>query len=119
MITFTGKDRIVLLSCNVRGLANFKRRSAIISHLMHPKGSASVPHILAFQETSSNLRDEASWASQFKSKILYAHCSEGGREGGFLLAVRDSLDVQIHSHVADPKGHYQVASIELQMRSLL
>ena len=62
--------KLKLLSLNVRGLRNKRKRRAIFSYSKAPKGK-----IFCLQETYSLVEDERVWSGEWGNNILFSHGS--------------------------------------------
>ena len=63
-----------LVSLNVRGLRNPKKRNAIFAYLKNQKAT-----IFYFQETFSK-QDEVVWSLDWGSQIIFSHGTENSRQ---------------------------------------
>ena len=77
-------DTIKLLSFNVRGLSNFKKRTAIFSWCRKQKAN-----LIFLQETHSSKEREAQWKKEWGAEILFSHGSTNAR--GVAVLVKNGI----------------------------
>ena len=105
-----------MLSCNVRGLCSFEKRSSIVNHFLHAKGSHPIPDIFSFQETHSTPEVARKWKCTFGQKTIFSHGT--GRARGVLLGFSDRLEVDIVESDSDREGRYIVANVNIKNEKL-
>ena len=116
LCAFRGDKQLCLLSCNVRGIADFQKRGSVVDHFIYPKGSNKRPDIFSFQETHSTPEVTGWWDSTFGQNTLYAHGTNSAR--GVLLGFNPKLDVTVVNSSTDSEGRYIVANLKVQGESL-
>ena len=70
-----------LISLNVRGLSNFKKRKSILSWCRKQKVD-----IIFLQETHSTVQNEKQWKAEWGGPIELAHGSSNARGVGILIS---------------------------------
>ena len=95
-----------MLSLNVRGLSNFKKRRAIFAWCRKQNAN-----IIFLQETHSTGNNEKQWKAEWGAPLELAHESSGSR--GVAILFRKGFDCKIIKKVIDPNGRY--ISIEVQI----
>ena len=106
-----------MLSCNVRGLCSFEKRSSIVNHFLHAKGSHPIPDIFSFQETHSTPEVARKWKCNFGQKTIFSHGT--GRARGVLLGFSDRLEMDIVESDSDQEGRYIVANVNIKNEKLM
>ena len=87
-------DKLVILTLNVRGLRNYRKRRDIISHFWFPVTDPR-PHIFLLQETHSTADIEQQWSQEFQSRnIFFSHDTTSS--GGLLTVIRSGLPFTVH-----------------------
>ena len=87
-----------IVSCNVAGLQNSKKRSKVNSHLLYPN-TGPVPHIFMFQETHSTPSDAKFWKKQTNSVNFYHH--QSNMAGGLLIGIKRAVSCE---HIEDSQA---------------
>ena len=90
-------DSIKLLSLNVRGLSNFKKRRAIFSWCRKQKAD-----LIFLQETHSSKEREGQWIKEWGAQILFSHGSTNAR--GVAVLITNNLDIKIQTNQTDSTG---------------
>ena len=87
-----------MLSYNVSGLRDYKKRTSILSRLVFSDPAAR-PDVLFFQETHSNKHLVKAWEKDFQQYNLFCHHEKGAnKSGGLLIAIHKSLDFLTYHH---------------------
>ena len=106
-------EKIVFLSLNVRGLANYKKLKDIVSHFWFPP-TGTPPHILFLQETHSSKGIEKLWAQSFQTRhVFFSHKTTVS--GGLLVVIRNGLPFTLHQQLVSDSYlilHCDIASEE-------
>lgn len=98
---------INLLSLNVRGMREGKKRRELFSWLKkYHKGSDS---FILLQETHSNETDEVLWQKEWGSKILFCHGTNHSR--GVAILFPHKMNVIINKYSCDINGRRQTAHL--------
>ena len=95
-----------MLSLNVRGLSNFKKRRAIFAWCRKQNA-----HIIFLQETHSTVNSEKQWKAEWGAPLELAHGSSNSR--GVAILFRKGFDCKIIKKIIDPSGRY--ISIQAQI----
>ena len=90
-------DSLKLLSLNVRGLGNFRKRRAIFTWCRKQKAD-----LIFLQETHTTKNCESHWKKEWDSSIMFSHGSTNAR--GVAVLVRSGLDIVIQHKQCDLKG---------------
>ena len=90
-------DTIKLLSFNVRGLSNFKKRRAIFSWCRKQKADLTF-----LQETHSSKERDAQWKKEWGAVILFSHGSTNARVAAVLI--KNGFDIDIMLSQTDSSG---------------
>ena len=90
-------DTIKLLSLNVRGLSNFKKRRAIFSWCRKQKAD-----LIFLQETHSCREREAQWKKEWGAEILFSHGRTNAR--GVAVFIKKGFDIDIRLTQTDSIG---------------
>ena len=88
-----------MLSLNARGLRSLEKRKSLLIWLQKQNAD-----IIFLQETYSTKDIENIWKCQWKGSIYFAHGSN--RSCGVLILVKDSLEFDLKSILADDNGRY-------------
>ena len=94
-----GLGEFKLISFNVRGLSNFKKRTSILSWCRKQKVD-----IIFLQETHSSVQKEKQWKAEWGGPIELAHGSTNARGVGIFF--RNGFDCKITKKMVDPLGSY-------------
>lgn len=94
-----------LVSLNVRGIGNFKKRRTIFTWCRKQKAD-----FIFLQETHSKMDSETCWRNEWGSDIIMAHGTSNSR--GVAILVKKDVDCTIHSKVLDPSGQYVIIKAE-------
>lgn len=95
------RDDLRIISHNVRGLGNDKKRVAIFNRLKHHKCD-----ICFLQETYSSKEDEQRWRQEWGGTALFTHGSKHSK--GVAILFRKSLDVCILKERKDTQGRFVI-----------
>ena len=95
-----------MLSLNVRGLSNFKKRSAIFAWCRKQNANT-----IFLQETNSTGNNEKQWKAEWGAPWGLAHGSSNST--GVAILFRKGFDCKVIKKVIDPNGRY--ISIEVQI----
>ena len=98
-----------LISLNVRGISNFKKRKMIFTWCRKKK-----PDIIFLQETHSKKDTEMYWKNEGGSEIILAHGSSNSC--GVAILVNKGVDCTIHSKILDPSGRYIMLKQKLKTK---
>ena len=93
-----------MISINVRGIANDKKRRAVFD--FHRKNA----DILIVQETHSNPKIESVWESEWGGRALYAHGETNAR--GIVAFVSKDIFARIDNITRDIEGRYLIFDLK-------
>ena len=96
-----------LISFNVRGISNFKKRKTIFTWCRKQKAD-----FLFLQETHSKKDSETCWKNKWGSEVIIAHGSSNSR--GVAMLFKKGVDYKIHSKILDPLGRYITLKAEIE-----
>lgn len=88
-----------MLSLNVRGLSNFKKRRSIFTWCRKQNAN-----IIFLQETHSTCDKEKQWEAEWGAPLELAHGSSNAR--GVAILLQNSFDCKIKQKYVDPAGRY-------------
>ena len=88
-----------LITYNVRGLRDFKKRRKLFNYL---KKHSSSQGIIFLQETHSTKDVEKFWKAQWGGQIMFSHGRNDSR--GVLIAFREGLHFTVEKEMKDSKG---------------
>ena len=103
----TGNLDLKLLSLNVRGIRDFKKRKSIINWIIKQKAD-----IAFLQETYSTVESEAEWRYQWRGNLFFAHGSNHSK--GTLVLIRKELDFEVKNVIVDNNGRFIIMRAEIQ-----
>ena len=86
-----------LLSLNVRGISNFKKRRTTFTWCRKQKVD-----FIFLQETQSQIDSEKCWQNEWGGEIIMAQGSSNSR--GVAILVKKDVHCTIHSKILDPSG---------------
>ena len=93
----TKSDSLKLLSLNVRGLSNFRKRRAIFTWCRKQKAD-----LIFLQETHSTEAGECKWKKEWGSEIIFSHGSSNAR--GVAVLIKRGLDIVIQQELLNFNG---------------
>ena len=96
-----------LISLNVRGISNFKKRKMMFTWCRKKKTD-----IIFLQETHSKKDAEMYWKNEWGSEIILSHGSSNSC--GVAILVKKGVDCTIHSKILDPSGRYIILKAEIE-----
>ena len=99
-------ENLHVISYNVNGLKNDKKRGAIFNWL-RSKGS----DIILLQETHCHLRKERyKWGKEWNGKSLWSMGSSHSK--GVTVLFKEKMDLEITEQIIDPNGRYVVFKLK-------
>lgn len=101
-----GLGELELISLNVRGLSNFKKRRSILTWCRKQKVD-----IIFLQETHSTIEKEKQWKAEWGSPIELAHGSTNAQGVGTLF--RNGFDCKVSNKIVDPFGRYLALEVKI------
>ena len=93
---------VKIVSLNVRGLSNFKKRSRIIFTWCRKMKS----DVIFLQEIHSKIKTEIQWEQEWGGKMLFSHGSSNVR--GVAILFRNGFDISIDFSKTDTQGRFLV-----------
>ena len=108
----TKSDSLKLLSLNVRGLSNFRKRKAIFTWCRKQKAD-----LIFLQETHSTKVGECKWKKEWGSKIIFSHGSLNAR--GVAVLIKRGLDIVIQQELLNSNGRSIVLKALIKDKSYL
>ena len=96
-----------LLSLNVRGISNFKKRKTKFTWCRKQKAD-----YIFLQETHSKIDSEKCWRNEWGGDIIMAHGSFNSRR--VVILVTEDVDCTIHSKILDPLGQFIIVKAEIR-----
>ena len=88
-----------MLSLNVRGLSNFKKRRSIFAWCRKQNANR-----IFLQKTHSSRDKEKQWKAEWGASLESAHGSSNAR--GVAILLRNGFDCKIKQKYVDPAGRY-------------
>ena len=88
-----------LISLNVRGISNFRKRRIIYTWCRKRKAD-----IIFLQETHSKLETERQWKNEWGTEIIMSHGS--ANSCGVAILIKKGVDCKICSKISDPLGRF-------------
>ena len=105
-------ESVKLLSVNVRGLNNFKKRKTIFTWCR--KWNAD---FIFLQETHSTVENEMPWRHEWGAEIVTAHGTSDAR--GVAVLFKRGVDYKVHSKFLDPQGRYIILKAEIRDKTFV
>ena len=103
--TLCTNSTLRLISLNVRGISNFKKRRMIYTWCRKRNSD-----IIFLQETHSTKEVEIQWRNEWGAKIYMSHGSSNSR--GVAVLMKKGVGVTVHSEIIDPQGRFIVLKVE-------
>ena len=101
-----GTSDFKMLSLNVRGLSNFKKRRAIFAWCRKQNAN-----IIFLQETHSTHDKEKQWKAEWGAPLELAHGSSNAR--GVAILLRNGFNCKIKQKIVDSMGRYLGVEAEI------
>jgi len=95
-----------MLSLNLRGLSNFKKRRAIFAWCRKQNA-----HIIFLQEKHSTVISEKQWKAEWGASLDLAHGSSNSR--GVAILFRKGFDCKTIKKIIDPSGRTLAFKLKL------
>ena len=105
-----------LLSLNVRGLSNFRKRRAIFTWCRKQKAD-----LIFLQETHSTQNDECKWKKEWGADIIFSHGSSNARgdRGVAVGLIKGGLDIVIQHESLKSNGRSIVLKVKIKDKNYL
>ena len=97
-----------LISLNVKGLSNFRKRRA--RFLWSRKRKADL--VFSLQETHSIAATENQWRNEWGSEMISFHGSSNSQ--GVVILFKNGIDCRINHKILDPEGRYIILKACIQ-----
>ena len=113
MVPNRSAEIISVLSFNVRGIRERKKRRTIFRHLhvAYPR------HIILLQETHSSVNDESVWQNEWGSTIIFSHGTV--HQAGVAVLMPRVFNGSIRERIAEDGGRIAGVSLTIDGHSLL
>ena len=99
------KHDLKIISFNVRGLNNAKKRMSIFRHL-----STNQCDIAFLQETYSSVHDVSRWLQEWGGSGYFVHGTKHSR--GVAILLRKNLGIDVIDTILDSKGRFIILKIK-------
>ena len=100
-------DVFKLVSLNVKGISNFKKRRTMFTWCRKRKAD-----IIFLQETHSTIKTDTQWKNEWGAEIITCHGSSNSR--GVAILFKNGFDCTIHQRILDPLGRYLILKIDIK-----
>ena len=100
-------DVFKLVSLNVKGISNFKKRRTMFTWCRKRKAD-----IIFLQETHSTIKTDSQWKNEWGAEIITCHGSSNSR--GVAILFKNGFDCTIHQRILDPLGRYIILKIDIK-----
>ncbi len=97
MASQTCVDNLKIVSLNVRGINNFKKRRSIFNYCRKQKAD-----LFLLQETHGTKQVEMQWQHEWGGKILFSHGSNNSR--GVAIIFRNGSNIDVKTVINDDEG---------------
>ena len=94
-----------LISLNLRGLSNFKKRRMICTWCKKKNID-----IIFLQENHSTKEEENQWRNEWGAEIIMSHGSSNSR--GVAVLMKKGVEVIVYSKIMDPQGRFIILKAE-------
>ena len=101
-----GTSDFKMLSLNVKGLSNFKKRRAIFAWCRKQNAN-----IIFLQESHSTHDKEKQWKAEWGAPLELTHGSSNAR--GVAILLRNGFNCKIKQKIVDPMERYLGAEVEI------
>ena len=97
-----------LVSLNVKGLSNFKKRRTMFTWCKKRKAD-----IIFLQETHSKIKTDTQWKNEWDANIITSHGSSNAL--GVSILIKNDFDCTIHQKILDgPLGRFIVLKADIK-----
>ena len=100
-------DVFKLVSLNVKGLSNFKKRRTMFTWCRKRKA-----YIIFLQETHSTIKTDTQWKNEWGADIITSHGSSNAR--GVSILIKNGFDCTIHQKILDPLGCFIIFKADIK-----
>ena len=105
-------DSLKLVSLNVRGLSNFRKRRAIFTWCRKQKAD-----LIFLPETHSTKAGEYKWKKEWGSEIIFSHGSSNAR--GVAVLIKRGLDIVVEQELLNSNDRSVVLKTLIKDRRYL
>ena len=92
-------DSFTLISLNVKGISNFKKRRSIFSWCRKRQAD-----IIFLQETHSTVQTDTQWTNEWGAELHTSHGTSNSR--GVAIMIKSGFDCTVCQKIVDPLGRY-------------
>ena len=103
-------DSLRMISLNVRGIGNFRKRRAMFTWCRKQKAD-----VIFLQETHSTENCESQWKKEWGSLISFSNGTSNAR--GVAVLFKSKLDIVIMQELTDCKGRLLVLNVKIKDKS--
>ena len=96
-----------LVSLNVKGISNFKKRRTMFTSCRKRKAD-----IIFLQETHSTIKTDTQWKNEWGAQIITCHGSSNAR--GVAILIKNGFDCTIHQKILDPLGRFIILKADIK-----
>ena len=100
-----------IMTCNVRGLSDTKKRKKLFNYLRNKKCD-----IVMLQETHSEKRSKI-WRSEWGGDIIFSHGTSNAR--GTAILISKNVEYKVKKQYVDDQGRYVICHINIDEQNLL
>ena len=100
------RDNLKIISQNVRGIIDFKKRRSIFQYIRRQK-----TNIAFLQETHSSKETENRWKNEWGGKIYFSHGTNHSR--GNAILIDKKLNHDFLDEVKDASGRIQMIKLQI------
>ena len=106
-VTSRKYDVFKLISLNVKGISNFKKRRIIFT--WSRKRNADITFL---QETHSTLETIVRWKNEWGGELIACHGGSNSR--GVAILMKNDLDCKVQHTILDPMGRYIILKADIK-----
>ena len=100
-------DALTIVSLNVRGVSNFKKRRTIFTWCREKNADV----IFFLQETHSNKATENQWQREWGGRMLFSHGSPNSC--GTAILINNKVNCTVLCTVPDPLGRFVISKVQV------
>lgn len=110
-VTSRKYDVFKLISLNVNGISNFKKRRIIFT--WSRKRNADITFL---QETHSTLETIVRWKNEWGGELIACHGGSNSR--GVAILMKNGLDCKVQHTILDPMGRYIILKADKKIQGM-
>ena len=99
-------ETLTLLSLNVKGLSNFRKRRTTFTWCRMKNAD-----IVFLQETHSKKETEVQWRNEWGVDVVFSDGNFNSR--GVAILLKKGIDCTIHSEIIDPQGRFIILKADI------